>query len=291
MKMHDNIEIKKRTKLEDVWKRFLKNKLAVAGMVVFLLLLLIAVFADVLVDYKGVALHQDTSIRSEEPSSEHPFGTDQYGRDVLARIIHGARLSLLIGVLCALFSTLIGGIIGAIAGYYGGFTDNILMRAMDVLLAIPAILLAIAIITALGAGMTNLVIAITISSIPGFARLVRVSVLSVRSQEYIEAAHSIGCSDFTIIFKHIIPNVVGPVIVQSTQTMATSILSASGLSFIGLGVQPPSPEWGTMLSEAADVIRYSPYLILFPGLAIFITVLAINFLGDGLRDALDPRLK
>lgn len=289
--MHDNMEMKKRTKLEDVWKRFLKNKLAVAGMVVFILLLLVAVFADVLVDYEGVALHQDTSIRSEKPSSEHPFGTDQYGRDVLARIIHGARLSLLIGVLCAVFSTLIGGIIGAIAGYYGGFTDNILMRLMDVLLAIPAILLAIAIITALGAGVTNLVIAITISSIPGFARLVRVSVLSVRSQEYIEAAHSIGCSDFIIIFKYIIPNVVGPVIVQTTQTMATSILAASGLSFIGLGVQPPSPEWGTMLSEAADVIRYSPYLILFPGLAIFITVLAINFLGDGLRDALDPRLK
>lgn len=282
---------RRRGQFEDIMRRFIRNKLAIVGLLILLLLVFTAVFADVIADYDATAIAQDTDNRLLEPSAEHIFGTDQYGRDVFARIIHGARSSLLIGFVCATAAMLVGGLIGALAGFYGKLVDSVLMRMMDILLAIPAILLAIAIISALGPGIANLILAMTIANIPGSARLVRVSVLSIRSQEYVEAARSIGCSDAVIILRHIIPNVVGPLIVQLTLQIAMAILFASGLSFIGLGVQPPAPEWGAMLSEGAQVIRYAPHLVYFPGLAIFITVLSINFLGDGLRDSLDPRLK
>ena len=225
------------------------------------------------------------------PSGAHWLGTDEFGRDILARLIHGARVSLKVGILAVGLSIIVGGILGAISGFYGGTIDNIIMRAMDIFLAVPSILLAIAIVSALGPSMINLMIAISVSSVPTYARIVRASVLSIRDQEFIEAAKAIGASNTRIIFKHIIPNALAPVIVQGTLGVANAILSIAGLSFIGLGIQPPAPEWGSMLSGGRQYLRYAWWVTTFPGLAIMITILSLNLLGDGLRDALDPRLK
>ena len=219
------------------------------------------------------------------------MGTDALGRDVMARLIYGARISLTIGLITAISALTIGGLIGAVAGFYGGKLDDILMRIMDIFLSLPSMLLAIAVIASLGSGITNIMIAVAVSYIPYYARIIRSSVLSIRNKEYIESARAIGTSDFRIIMKHIIPNAIGPVIVQATLGVGEIIISAAGLSFLGLGIEPPLPEWGKMLSEGKEVIRSSPYLVIFPGLCIMTTVLSLNLLGDGLRDALDPRLK
>lgn len=282
---------KKRSQWAEVGRRIAKNKMAVLGLIILGLLVFGAIFANVIADYDDVVIKQNLSESLQGPSTKHIFGTDFYGRDIFARMLHGTRVSLQVGILAVGLSILMGGLLGAVAGYYGGTLDNVIMRVMDVFLAIPSILLAIAIVSALGPSLFNLMLAISVSSVPSYARIVRASVLSIRDQEFIEAAKAIGANDARIIFKHIIPNSLAPVIVQGTLGVAGAILSTAGLSFIGLGIQPPAPEWGAMLSEGREYFMDSPHVTLFPGLAIMITILALNLVGDGLRDALDPRLK
>ena len=284
-------ETKKRSQLQAVWFRFKKNKLAMFGLILLLIMTLIAVFAPLIADYEQDVMVQNVAIRLQTPSREHIFGTDSYGRDIFGRIIFGSRISLFVGLVTVVIALTGGALIGATAGYYGGKIDNILMRLMDILLAIPSIVLAIAVVTALGPGIINLLIALSISRIPQFARIVRSAILSVKGQEYIEAAKACGTGDGRIILKHILPNAMGPIIVQSTLNMATTILAIASLSFIGLGVKPPTPEWGSMLSEAREFMRRFPYLVVSPGVSIVVAVLSLNLIGEGLRDALDPRLK
>ena len=257
--------------------------------IVLLLLVICAVFADQLAPYKYAA--QDYMNIRKPPSAEHLLGTDEFGRDVLSRLIFGARISLQVGFIAVAISLVLGGVIGAVAGYFGGKVDTLLMRIMDVQLAIPTILLAIVISSALGPGLFNLMLAVGITSVPRFARLMRSSVLSVKGHEYIEAAKAMGASHLRIILVYIFPNCAAPLIVQSTLGVANAILYTATLSFLGLGIQPPFPEWGGMLSAARPYIRASGYLSIFPGLAIMITIVALNLIGDGLRDALDPKQK
>lgn len=284
-------KVKKRSQMSAIWFRFKKNKLALFGLVLLVLMCSVALFAPLIADYEQDVMVQNVRIRLQPPTPDHIFGTDQYGRDIFGRIIYGTRISLFVGLVTIGIALTAGGIIGAAAGYYGGKVDNFLMRCMDVLLAIPSIVMAIAIVTALGPGIFNLLIALSISRTPQFARIVRSAILSIRGQEFIEAARACGTSDARIILKHILPNVMGPIIVQSTLNMATTILAIASLSFVGLGVQPPTPEWGSMLSEAREFMRRYPYLVVSPGVSIMLSVLSLNLIGDGLRDALDPRLK
>ncbi|WP_408615074.1 ABC transporter permease [Lutispora saccharofermentans] len=281
----------KKSQIKEIWRRMKKNKLAMIGLAIFCILVAMSLSADLIADYQESAIKQNGSLRLQPPSWEHYFGTDQYGRDLLARMVHGSRVSLSIGFFTTGISLLIGGILGAMTGYYGGIFDEIVMRLMDILLSIPSILLAIAIVSAMGPSLLNLLIAITISQIPGFTRIVRSTVLTVVGEDYIEAARACGSKDFRIITNDVLPNAIGPIIVQGTMSVAKMILLAAGLSFIGLGIQPPQPEWGYMLSEAREYMRDYPYLVVIPGIAIAISVFSINLIGDGLRDALDPRLK
>lgn len=281
--------LSKNSRMRDVLLRLKRNRLAMVGLAIVLILVFVAIFADFIAPY-GYA-KQNIRETLQPPSLQHLCGTDQFGRDVFSRIIYGSRISLQVGFIAVSIAMVIGGFLGAVSGYYGGRLDNLIMRAMDVLLSIPQILLAIAIAASLGPGLFNLMIAVGISSIPGYARIVRGSVLSIRNQEFVEAAKAMGSGDLRIILRHILPNCMAPVIVQATLGVAFAILTAAGLSFIGLGIQPPSPEWGGMLSGGRVYIRDQSYLTFFPGLAIMITILALNFLGDGLRDALDPKLK
>lgn len=274
-----------------VWVRFRKNKSAILGMVIFILLVIIALISPMIYDYNTDIVTQNLRNRLQPPTSEHPLGTDAFGRDVFARIAYGARVSLLIGFIVVGASLVIGGFIGAIAGYFGGILDNVLMRIMDIFLAIPQILLAIAVVAALGPGITNLIIALTISMIPAYARLLRSLILPLKDAEYVEAAKASGTNTWKIIFGHLLPNAMGPLIVNSTLAVGKTIVSAAGMSFLGLGISPPNPEWGAMLSEGKEYIRYAPNLVLYPGMAIMLAVLSLNLLGDGLNDALDPRLK
>ena len=271
--------------------RYSRNKLAVVAAIVFIAIVLAAVLSGFLLDYESDIVAQDTPNRLQPPSSKHLLGTDDFGRDILARLIYGARYSLFISLVTVAMSTFIGLIIGSIAGYVGGAIDNVIMRVMDVFLSIPQILLAIAIVASLGAGMKNLMFAFTITSVPGMARLVRVSVLTIKEQEYIEAAKALATSKLRIVVEHIWPNIIGPIIVQATLSIGGIILTTSSLSFMGLGVKPPDPEWGAMLSSAKRFMLSHPNLILFPGIAIIITVLSVNLIGDGIRDAIDPRLR
>ena len=281
---------KKRSQTLEVWRRLKKSKVAIVGLVILIFLIFIAIFADVLVDY-DVALHQDLTQKLQGPSSEHWLGTDSFGRDILARVIHGSRISLSIGFVSVIISLLIGGTIGSIAGYYGGTLDIIIMRFIDVLMAIPSMLMCICVVTVLGPGMSNLLVAITISYVATFCVIVRSSILTIKNSDYIEAARATGVGTCRIILKHIIPNTMGPIMVQATLSIGSVILSAAGLSFVGLGVMPPTPEWGSILTEGKEFIRTAPHIVLFPGIAIRLAVMSLNFLGDGLRDALDPRLK
>ena len=284
-------KIKKRSQFKSIWYRFKKNKLAMFGLFLIIVMMLIAIFANAFATYEEDAIYQNVKERLETPNKEHIFGTDQYGRDVFARIIFGARISLFVGIVTVGISLTIGSIIGATAGYYGGKVDNVLMRIMDVFLAIPQILMAISVVAVLGTNLTNLLIAMTISLVPGFSRIVRSAILQIKGQEFVEAAKACGTKDIRIIAKHIIPNAIGPIVVQATLSIAQTIVSIAALSFIGLGVQPPVPEWGTMLSEGKSQMRYYPYLVIIPGITIMLAVMALNLMGDGLRDALDPKLK
>ncbi len=286
-----NAAVKRNSPAREIWRRFKKNKAAMLGLGIFSVMVLLAVFADVICDYDTQVIAQDVANRLKAPSPDHWFGTDAYGRDIFARVVHGARISIIIGLAATVGSVCISGILGSIAGYYGGRIDNAIMRVLDTFLAIPGELLAMATVASLGPSMTNLLIAVTIARIPPFTRVIRSSILTVIDQDYIESAIASGARDSYIIVKHILPNAMGPIIIQATMGVGRMILTAAGMSFIGMGVQPPLPEWGSMLAEGRDFMRYSPYITLFPGLAIILTSLALNLLGDGLRDALDPKLK
>lgn len=281
---------RKNGQAKEIWRRYKKSKTAMLGLVLLVIILLMAIFADLIVPYEE-AVTQNTSIRLQGPSAEHWFGTDEAGRDVFARVVHGSRYSLWIGISTSILSLVIGGFLGAIAGFYGKAVDNIIMRITDVVMTVPPILLSLAVVAALGANLTNLLIAITISCVPNMVRMVRSVVLTVVDMDYIEAARSYGGSDMRVILKYVIPNALGPIIVTTTMNVAAMILSASGLSFLGMGVQPPAPEWGALLSDARQYMFQAPYLLYFPGLFIVIAALSFNLAGDGLRDALDPKLK
>jgi peptide/nickel transport system permease protein len=278
-----------KTFLEQTLRLFLRNRLAAAGAIIIVILIALALIGPTLTPYDPVDVNMDA--RLSPPGLKHPFGTDDFGRDVLSRVLSGASVSLKVGVIAVSISTVIGTLLGAISGYYGRWVDEVIMRLMDVLFAFPAILLAIAILAALGPGISNAMIAIGIVYTPIFARITRGSVLTVREEVYVDAAESIGCGDSRILFRHILPNVIAPVIVETTLSLAFAILAEAALSFLGLGTQPPDPSWGRMLSESRGFIQDAPWLGVFPGLAIMFTVMGFNFLGDGLRDALDPRMK
>lgn len=280
---------KKQSQFIQAWHRLKKNKVAILGMVILIILILSGIFAEQLAPY-GYD-DQDVMRRFTFPCREFPFGTDNLGRCIYSRILYGARISLLIGFVATGMGAIGGTIFGALAGYYGNKTDNVIMRFCDVIQAIPSLLLAIAIAAALGSGLFNMMLAISIGAIPGYARTVRASILTVKEQEFIEAAHAIGASDARIILKHIFPNCLAPIIVQVTLGVAGSIINAASLSFIGLGVQAPMAEWGGMLSAGRQYVRDYWFVVMFPGLAIMLTILSLNLFGDGLRDALDPKLK
>ena len=284
-------KVKKRSQLKALWFQYKKNKLAMFGLILMSLMILTAVCAGFFLDYDTQVIGQSIRQRLQWPSAAHWFGTDQYGRDLFARVIWGSRISLFVGFFTVGIAMTVGSLIGAFAGYYGGRVDNILMRIMDVFLAMPGTIMAVAIVGALGPGIINVLMAMSICRIPQFARIVRSAIISIRSQEFVEAARCCGSRDLRIIFRHILPNAVGPIVVQATIGMATTILGVAGLSFIGLGIEAPLPEWGSMLSEAKSQMMYQPYLMFFPGIAIVLAVLALNLIGDGLRDALDPRMK
>lgn len=291
MESTKNRTIKKRGQFSEAWRRLRKNRLAMVGLAVIIALIILAVFADVLFDYDTVVIKQNTAIRLQAPSTAHWLGTDEFGRDILARIVHGARISLCVGIVSVAFGLLIGGTLGALAGFYGGKTDNIIMRVVDILLAVPSLLLQITIVAAFGSSLFNLMFAIAVGAIPSYARVVRSSVMTIKDSEYVEAAKSIGATHFEMITSHIIPNCLAPIIVQVSLKVAGAILVTSSLSFLGLGVKAPTPEWGSMLSSGREYMRQAMHLTVFPGLAIVITILSLNLLGDGLRDALDPKLK
>ncbi len=277
------------TLFRDALRRLLRNKLAIIGMVILGLFIFCAIFAPWIAPYDPIA--QDVTRRREPPSWEHPFGLDEVGRDLLSRVIYGARVSLYVGVASVSLAIIVGTLIGAVSGYAGGWIDNVIMRIMDIMLAFPSLLLAIAIVAILGPGLLNMLYAIAFVSIPAYARIVRASVLAAKEMDYTLAARAIGCSSSRILFRHIMPNCLTPIIVQGTLGIATAILDAAGLSFLGLGAQPPTPEWGAMLGQGRGSVFTAPHVVIFPGLAIMLSVLGFNLLGDGLRDALDPRLR
>ncbi len=280
---------KKKSQMWEIWRRFQKNKMAMLGLCLIAIMILGAVFANVIAPYG----YDDQILkeRLQKPSAAHIMGTDNLGRDIFSRILYGARVSLQVGLISVGIGALIGSVMGSLSAFYGGYVDSILMRVVDVMIAMPGILLAIAICAALGAGLFNTMIAVGISTVPTYARVVRSSVMTIKQQEYIEAAKAIGASDRRVILRHIIPNSLAPIIVQASLGVARAILSAASMSFIGLGIQPPNPEWGAMLSAGRSYIRNFPHMVFYPGLAIMITIFGLNLFGDGLRDALDPRLK
>ena len=266
-----------------------KNKMAMIGLVILLIEVLIAIFATQIAPY-GYQEIDPTALR-QVPSAKHWFGTDEIGRDIFSRVVVGTRYSLSMGIIATAISSVIGIVIGAVAGFAGGWTDNIIMRALDVIQSLPGMLLTIVMSAVLGSGYFNTILALSVGAIPGQARMLRANMLKPRKAEYIEAAYSINCSPARIIFTHLVPNSISANIVGMTMGVAHTIIQAASLSFIGLGVQPPTPDWGAMLSGARAFIRKSPHMVIFPGLAIAVTVLAVNMLGDGIRDALDPKLK
>lgn len=287
--MDNGVTLKRQSQFKDIFRRFKRNKMAVFGLIVIVILILCALFPQVIAPY-GYD-DQNLSQLFLSPCLSHPFGTDNFGRDIFSRVIYGCRISLLIGLTSVSISCVLGVALGCIAGYYGNRVDNLVMRFIDIMLAIPNMLLAMSIVAALGIGTRNLILAIGIGAVPGYARIVRGSILSVKEQEYIEAARSVGAGDLRIIARHIVPNCLAPIIVQATMSIATAILSTASLSFIGLGIEPPTPEWGSMLASGRAFLRDHWFVVTFPGVAIMLTVFAFNLFGDGLRDALDPKLK
>lgn len=288
--MSEQVQLdKKKSMKEEKIRAFMKNKLAVAGAVLLLTMIVLAALSPIIAPY-GFD-EQNYEIARQTPSLQHLAGTDELGRDIFSRILYGGRVSLTIGIISVGIGLIFGGSLGVIAAYYGGVTETVIMHVIDVLMAIPSIILSISICAALGSGIVNTMIAVGISSIPTYARVFRSSVISEKSKEYIEAARAVGAGNARIILKHILPNSIAPVIVQASLGVAQAITTAASLSFIGLGIQPPNPEWGALLSSGRQYIRDFPHMVVYPGIAIMLTVLALNLIGDGLRDALDPRLK
>lgn len=282
---------KARSQAAEVWRQFRRNKGAVAGSAIVLVIVFIALFADVLLDYDTQVIGQNVADRLQWPNANHWFGTDELGRDIFCRILYGTRFSCSVGLVAVTIGLVIGVTLGAVAGYFGGAIEEIIMRSTDILSAVPNMLMAIVIVSVLGQSIWNLMFAVGITSVPQFVRITRAAVLTVRNQEYVEASKAIGLNNRKIIFRHILPNCLSPIIVQATLRVASAIISASSLSFLGLGVPAPDPEGGALLSGGRKYIRDYAYMTFFPGLAIMITVLALNLMGDGLRDALDPKLK
>ncbi len=280
---------KKQTEFARVMKQLRKNKVAMAGLIVMAAECLLALLSPWIIPYDYTAMDMANCLKG--PTAAHLFGCDDMGRDIFSRVLYGGRFSISIGIIAVSISTVFGIMIGSVAGYFGGQVDNVIMRFLDIIQAIPGMLLMIVISAVLGPGFINTVIALSVGSIPGMARMLRAQMMKERDNEYIEAAQSINCGRVRIIVNHLIPNCISPLIVQATMGVAQTITMAAGLSFIGLGVQPPTPEWGAMLSGSRQFMRQAPHLVIFPGLAIAVTVLALNLLGDGLRDALDPKLK
>ncbi|MGX9135966.1 ABC transporter permease [Rummeliibacillus sp. JY-2-4R] len=274
---------------KEAWRSFKKNKVALIGAGIVVFFLLLAIFGP-LIAPQGIN-EQQLSNRLKAPSADHFFGTDDFGRDIFSRVVHGARISLMVGFFSVTGSVIVGSVLGIIAGYYGRWIDTIISRFFDILLAFPSILLAIAIVSVLGPSLQNALIAIAVINIPNFGRLIRSKVLSIKQEEYITAAKGIGMKDFRILFSHILPNSMTPVIVQGTLAIASAIIEAAALGFLGLGAQAPQPEWGKMLADARIYLINAPWTMIFPGLAIMLTVLGFNLMGDGLRDALDPKMK
>lgn len=282
---------RKRSRAGEAWHRLKKNKGAMIGLAIVVLLIVTAIASGFVLDYETQIITQSAKDRLQSPSAEHLMGTDQYGRDIFYRLLYGSRFSLSVGFVAVVVALLIGVPLGAVAGYFGGAVEDTIMRITDIFAAVPNILMGIVLVSALGPNTINLMLAVGITSVPQFVRVTRASVLTVRNQEYVEAARAVGISEAKIIFTHILPNCLSPIIVQTTLRIASAIIAASSLSFLGLGVPVPAPDWGAMLSEGRGFIRGYGYMTLFPGLAIMITVLAFNMVGDGLRDALDPKLK
>ncbi len=283
------VKVKKNSEFLRVMRQMSKNKAAMLGMAILVVEVILAILAPYIIPYDYTAM--DMTACFATPSAQHFFGCDDMGRDIFSRVLYGARFSLTSGIAAVAIALVIGMAIGAVAGFFGGWVDNIVMRLLDVIQAIPGMVMMVVISAVLGPGFVNTIIAMAFGSIPGMARMLRAQMLKVRDNEYIEAAVSINCSKLRIVMNHLIPNCMSPMIVQATMGVAQTITLAAGLSFIGLGVQPPTPEWGAMLAAARQFIRQAPHLVIFPGLAIAITVLSLNLMGDGLRDALDPKLK
>ena len=267
--------------------RFFKNRLAVIGLVLLLLLVFVAVLAEVISPYDPIKL--DLQAISQAPSAKYWFGTDNLGRDIFSRVLYGARVSLSAGVVAVGIAVIVGLALGLLAGFFGKAVDEIIMRIVDAMLAFPFLVLAITLAAVLGPSLQNSMLAIAVVSVPGFARLTRAQMLSERERDYVQAAQSLGASDPRIVFRHLLPNIAGPIIIQATLSIAGAILAESSLSFLGLGVQPPTPSWGEMLNTARGYLRDAPWMAIAPGSLIFASVLAFNLVGDGLRDALDPR--
>lgn len=285
----DAVKEKETGPWKEAWRSYKKSKVAIIGAAIVLFVVFLALFGPFLAP-QGMN-EQDLSQRLLPPSAQYWFGTDDFGRDIFSRIILGARISIAVGFFSVMLSIIVGTFLGIIAGYYGGWLDTIISRIFDILLAFPSILLAIAIVSILGPSLQNALIAIAIINIPNFGRLVRSKVLSVKQEEYIMAARAIGMKNKRILWRHILPNSMTPVIVQGTLAIATAIIEAAALGFLGLGAQAPMPEWGKMLADARIYLLNAPWTIVFPGLAIMLTVLGFNLMGDGLRDALDPKMK
>lgn len=275
---------------KEAWRGFRKNKVALVGTFIVFFFILVALIGPYLVP-QGIDEQSISDKRLLPPSSQFWFGTDDFGRDIFSRIVHGARISLWVGFFSVIGSVIIGSVLGIVAGYYGKWVDMIISRLFDILLAFPSILLAIAVVSVLGPSLQNALIAIAIINIPNFGRLIRSKVLSIKEEEYITSAKAIGMKDVRILFSHILPNSMAPVIVAGTLAIASAIIEAAALGFLGLGAQAPTPEWGKMLADARNHLRTAPWTMIFPGLAIMLTVLGFNLMGDGLRDALDPRMK
>ncbi len=281
--------MKKRSQMRDIWKRFRSNKLAMAGLIIVAVIVLSAVFANFIAPYDYDK--QSFPDRFLMPSAAHPFGTDNYGRDLFSRVLYGGRVSLLVSLLGLLISVGIGSIFGATAGYFGGLYETIVMRVMDIIMAVPGTLMAVSVSALLGTGVWQTAVAVSIGGIAPSARMLRATVLTIREQEYVEAARARGSGNLRIIVRQILPNTLSPIIVDSTLRIGTNIMMISGLSFIGLGVQPPTPEWGSILNTGREFITTFWPMITFPGLMIMLTMFGFNVMGDGLRDALDPKLK
>ncbi|WP_243208549.1 ABC transporter permease [Oscillibacter hominis] len=282
-------KVKSESYFTSVWSEFRKNKAAVLGMAILFAIIFVAIFADLLAPCDPYLQVYPEAL--QHPSAAHLFGTDEFGRDIFSRVLYGARVSLLVGVVSVAIACVFGSLLGASAGYFGGTYDAVVMRCMDVLLAIPSLLLNLSIVAALGKSVFNMMLAVGIANIPRYCRIMRASVLQIKNTEYVDAARTSGASNLFIILRHIIPNCLAPIIVQATLSVGSAIIACAGLSFLGVGIPAPIPEWGAMLSNGKDFLRHNAYITIFPGLAIMLTVLSLNLMGDGLRDAFDPKLR